>query len=132
MKKTLLLAAALACSGAVAQEKEIWACQEIQSYGMEWTNGRWQGGAFEESQLLFTLNGINSTLKLPELPRPIDLSCLYDVTDGYWFCSDPLYAVSFIINQDSGSAGYSTLFGAVINEEDRSSITVSVLQCTKF
>lgn len=132
MKKTLLLAAALACSGTVAQEKEIWACQEVQSNGMDWINGRWQGGQFQKSQLLFTLNGINSTLKLPELPKPVDLSCLYDITDGYWFCSDPFLARSFIINQGSGSAGYSALFGAVSSAQDKSSIYVSALQCTKF
>jgi len=138
MKKTLLLAAALACSGAVAQEKQVWACQEIQSQGMNWTNGRWQGGAFEKSQLLFTLDGFTSTLKLPDSPDPIDLLCMNDSSLRgdelvYWFCSDSYSsAVSFIINEDSGSAGISFLLGAVSNAENRDSLRIAALQCTKF
>ena len=41
MKKSLLLAAALACSGAVAQEKEIWACQQVAGTLLKWESGSW-------------------------------------------------------------------------------------------
>ena len=42
MKKSLLLAAALACSGVVAQEKEIWACQQTEGTMLLWENSSWR------------------------------------------------------------------------------------------
>ena len=42
MKKTLLLAAALACSGAVAQEKQVWACQQTEGTMLNWEGGAWR------------------------------------------------------------------------------------------
>jgi hypothetical protein len=54
MKKTLLLAAALACSGAVAQEKEIWACQQTAGTMLMWENSSWRQSAIIPSPSLLT------------------------------------------------------------------------------
>ena len=42
MKKSLLLLAALACTGAVAQEKQVWACQLVEGAMLRWEDGDWK------------------------------------------------------------------------------------------
>ena len=52
MKISLLLAAALACSGVIAQEKQVWACQGIfdGATGFSWKNGKARQTLIESSE----------------------------------------------------------------------------------
>ena len=62
MKKTLLLAAAIACSGAVAQEKQVWACQMEESTMLRWEDNGWKNYAVKPYNILLTLNADNTVM----------------------------------------------------------------------
>ena len=90
MKKTLLLAAALACSGAVAQEKEIWACQAILdgATGFSWENGKWVNSLFKERNILVTIDGSNSVIKDSGFDYPFECRATSSIVGALVSCSD--------------------------------------------
>jgi hypothetical protein len=132
MKKLTTLILLLLSPLVVAQEKEIWACQETDTNGLFWEDGRWERRGVTSTQYLFTLDGSNSTIKAPEDLNAVGLNCLYEAVDEYWFCSGHFLAKSFILDQATGAAGFSTLLGAIHSAARRDSLKVSALQCTKF
>ena len=133
MKKTLLLAAALACSGAVAQEKEIWACQGIfdGATGFSWENGKWVNTLFNESNILVTIDGSNSVIKEDGSDFPYECRATSSIVGALVSCSSK-YGF-FLLNSESGHAGWSNLFGAAMpDRERRDSVTTALFECTKF
>ena len=135
MKKTLLLAAALACSGVAAQEKEIWACQFLDSTALKWIDGNYETGRMADDNLLLTVDGVNSEAKFSNFSEaypitcgntdsPETVSCLYTIaTESHLYLHKP-----------SGRLGVSDLFGMVMGDSERnkSPLSVRLYQCTKF
>ena len=134
MKKTLLLAAALACSGAVAQEKEVWACQGIfdGKTGFSWKNGKWVDSLFNERNILVTIDGSNSVIKDDGTDFRYECTATSSVVRGALVsCRDG--SSFFLLNSESGHAGWSNLFGAAKpDRERRDSVTTALFECTKF
>ena len=64
MKKSLLLAVAYACSGAVAQEKQVWACQMEAGSQLSWRDGGWNLRGVSPRTILFTINTGNTAVPL--------------------------------------------------------------------
>jgi len=72
MKKSLLLAAALACSGVVAQEKQIWTCQQLAGTQLVWEDGAWKQVDAEPTPILLRLGGEYSSYRMSEEERLLD------------------------------------------------------------
>ena len=133
MRKTLLFAAALVCSGAVAQEKEIWACQGIfdGATGFIWENGKWVNTLFNESNILVTIDGSNSVIKEDGNDYPYVCRATSSVVGALVSCSSNNSL--FLLNSESGQAGWSNLLGAADpDKEQRDTVTAALFECTKF
>lgn len=136
MKKTLLLAAALACSGAVAQEKQVWACQGIfdGTTGFSWENGKWVNSLFNERNILVTIDGSNAVIK----DNGTDFHFFLCTATSSFAVNDALVSCSngnslFLLNPESGQAGYSRLLGAANSDREyRDSVATALYECTKF
>ena len=131
MKKTLLLAAALACSGAVAQEKQVWACQQIEGTMLNWENNSWENYGVAPYNILFTLDtSTTGSVKKSNEDSADSLTCNY--FSGLVSCHDLSLGTHYYFNRASGKLGFSALFGAIWNTPNRDSVGVSIFNCTKF
>ena len=52
--------------GAIAQEKQIWACHQQASTMLDWENGGWKSYRVTPQPLLLTIDGGNSSCKEDE------------------------------------------------------------------
>jgi hypothetical protein len=131
MKKTLLLAVALACSGAVAQEKEVWACQMDESVMLKWENNEWEVYTITPYNLLLTLNSDNtgSIDRSDDEPFTIECSAAYRNRIS---CLDRPKWSHFLFSPDTGKLSQSLLFGGTQTDRDRDSVTAKIFSCTKF
>ena len=130
MKKTLLLAAALACSGAVAQEKEIWACQQEEGTLLDWEDGRWKQYLKTLQPLLLTLDGDIAIVK--EGDKENRLSCSKHERLQNISCLNSIMSMHLYFSTDTARLGKSNLFGATSTGDRRDSVSVSTYNCTKF
>lgn len=128
MKKTLLLAAALVCTGAVAQEKDVWACQGLNSNGFVWEDGKWVRGGYAPDNWLLSLDGNDSNIKVGDIDYPLRCTDILAV-----MCiSDWGVYVTFDRVLSTGSVAV-TLGSALSGPNgERDSIYIEPLQCTKF
>ena len=131
MKKSLLLAAALVCSGAVAQEKQIWACQQVKGTMLKWEGSSWRSLGLSGVPLLLTLDGENSSYKMGD--RVARLTC--STAGGRVSCLNMIKSSHILIDLNSGRLGMSSLYGAVMAAEEdnyKDSINAEAFNCTKF
>ena len=129
MKKTLLLAAALACSGAVAQEKEIWACQQTEGTMLNWEGGAWRQLLTNPRPLLLTIDGENSSYKEGDIERGLDCS----LAGAFTSCLNGLSSTHLLMDTNTGRMGVSHLYGVIMSSSDRrDSIMAQIYNCTKF
>jgi len=129
MKKSLLLAAALACSGVVAQEKQIWACQQVAGTQLIWEDGAWRQVGVEPTSILLRLGGKYSSYRMSEEERLLDCS---EALNGKVSCLDSLSSELIYIDPTSGKMGRSTLFGAAEAGDSRSALATEVYNCAKL
>ena len=132
MKKTLLLAAALACSGAVAQEKQVWACQEIMSgMGFVYKDGAWVETSFASVNYLVTIDGSNS--KYGHSGEQYSTNCenFTNKPTPHFRCSDTTGG-TVLLNPDTKLAVISEGLGGILMDEYRDTVQIRLLQCTKF
>jgi|TARA_B110000263_G_C14932163_1_gene339732 hypothetical protein len=129
MKKSLLLAAALACSGVVAQEKQIWACQQVAGTQLIWEDGAWRQVGVEPTSILLRLGGKYSSYRMSEEERLLDCS---EALSGKVSCLDSLSSKLIYIDPTSGKMGRSTLFGAAEAGDSRSALATEVYNCAKL
>lgn len=132
MKKTLLLAAALACSGAVAQEKQVWACQMESSIMLFWENNEWNPLTITPYNILLTLNADNTGSVDESRDTPtfsIDCSASYG---SKFSCLDINEHDHFLLDPSTGKLGVSSLLGATMTGGYRDSVSAKVFNCTKF
>lgn len=128
MKKTLLLAAALACSGAVAQEKEIWACQMEAGTWLRRENSKWEKYEPSPHNVLFTLNadGVTATAKRSDNDGLQKVNCSTTVSSDVSCLSEQL-SVHYFFSPDTGKLAVSYLFLRIGNF-----VSLDVYDCTKF
>jgi hypothetical protein len=132
MKKTLLLAAALACSGAVAQEKEVWACQMEESTMLRWEDNGWKNYAVKPFNILLTLNADNTGSIDPSDDNEFSIECSEEYL-GRISCLDGPKWSHFLFSPVTGKLGVSRLLGATVDgREYRDSVSAEVYNCTKF
>ena len=128
MKKSLLLAAALACSGAVAQEKEIWACQQTAGTMLNWEGSSWRQRDIIPAPILLTIDGKNSSYKEGDTEKKLDCSLV-----GRTSCLNNFSSEHIFMDKDTGRMGISTLFGVLSSSSEyRDSVAARIYNCTKF
>ncbi|MEX0965404.1 MAG: hypothetical protein WDZ52_15345 [Pseudohongiellaceae bacterium] len=130
MKKLMPIFLLILSPLVTAQEKEIWACQEIDTNGFKWSNDQWDRQGFKAGNMLVTIDGSFSILKVGNRERV--MTC---TGSGTWFCVDSLETDFFRLNATTGEAARSVLFGAVYNHDSysgRDDVALSLYQCTKF
>jgi hypothetical protein len=133
MKKTLLLAAALACSGVVAQEKEIWACQQEVGTGLFWEGGTWRQKGIIPTPLLLTIDGKNSSYKEGDREVAVDCSEKDILLASVISCLDNFSSEHIFMDKDTGRMGMSALYGVrSSSSEYRDSVAARIFNCTKF
>ena len=115
-----------------AQEKEIWACQDTETNGIFWENGKWVPKLVNTNNWLLTVDGLNSSVKFVGDDYPMECSNYRSVFGAYYSCTDGYWTV--VLNPATGAAGFSKMLGAIFSlaNDSRDSVTVSVAQCTKF
>ena len=57
MKKLSTLMVVFFCFGTVAEEKEVWACQQEDAQGFIRENNRWRATAFNSENVLISIEG---------------------------------------------------------------------------
>ena len=134
MKKSLLLLVALACTGAIAQEKQIWACQLSEGALLAWEdNSSWEIYKLspDDSNLLLTIDGANSRIKMG---GDTEFSAICSVVgNNRVSCyEDTLGSEYVLLDQTTGAAGHAYMYGAVSSGSVKDSINIAAYNCTKF
>jgi hypothetical protein len=133
MKKTLLLAAALACSGAVAQEKQVWACQMVNSTMLAWENNSWEAYTITPYNILFTINADNTgNAKRSDEDYVSRFTCTSPLVGDYYSCLPSSFLSHYLFSPDEGKLGISDLYGAISTSANRDSVASQIFNCTKF
>ncbi|MDD9894554.1 MAG: hypothetical protein OXU24_02055 [Gammaproteobacteria bacterium] len=130
MKKSLLLLAALACTGAVAQEKQIWACQQVEGAMLRWEDGSWETYGITPGTILLTVDGVASERKEGDSTTLLRCEEVFD----FITCRGLLLPSTHIImDPTTGKLGMSELYGSLSTSSDyRDTVSVEVFNCTKF
>lgn len=133
---TLSVAVCL-CGTASGQEREIWACQGVESGGLVWRNGIWEVARFKTEPLLLTIDGATSKWKRGSDPER-DATCT-DMPVGFVVsCVDSVLGADLVVlNREQGLAAHSPVFGAVLPPTpdasgERDAIYVAAFNCSKF
>jgi len=117
--------------GAIAQEKEIWACQSESdgAAGIVWRDGSANIASFNQQTLLLTIDGENSSYTL----NGTDYSAVCRV-EGWVSCIDETNTQHILLSTTFGQAGLSNLFATVLppSTRDNNNIYVVSFNCTKF
>lgn len=135
MKNLITALAILLSTSAVAQpDKDWWACQYLESAGLQWKNGQWGVGRFQLESPFVLMSDGNGSLTEDSVSKPIkapvslvecvdlqggDIGC-YDASGGYLF-----------FNTNTGRGGVSQMNGATSTSDNRDTVSVQAFECTK-
>ena len=116
--------------GTIAQEKQIWACQQQAVALLKWENGSWERYGVVPIPLLVTIDGANSSYKEGEYEYA--LSCSKIEYYAEVSCFDETYSEHLYFNLDNGKLGRSNLLGATDTDDRRDTVSAQIYNCTKF
>ncbi len=129
MKKLTTLILLLLSPLVIAQEKQIWTCQQLAGTLLVWEDGAWKQVDAEPTPMLLRLGVEYSSDRMSEEERPLECS---KASNGKVSCLDSLGSKLIYIDPTSGKMGRSTLLGAVQTEDGRSALATEVYNCTKL
>jgi len=113
----------------VAQEKQIWACQQVAGTQLVWKNGTWEQVGVEPTSILLRLGRKYSSYRMLEEERLLDCT---EALRWQISCLDSLGSKLIYIGPTCGKMGRSTSFGAVQTGDSRSILAAEVYNCTKL
>ncbi len=117
----LLLSSALFSARVLADEEQQWLCGAERTTGFAFRGGDWQSVNFLPDNAMFTYDGSKGIVEFSESIFVLDC----EVSEAHLLCNDGTQ--NFIIDQETGRAGFSSLQGALI----QSNAYVSLFQCTR-
>ena len=129
MKKLTTLILLLLSPLVIAQEKQIWTCQQVAGTQLIWENDAWRQMGAEPIPMLLRLGGKYSSYRMSEEERPLECS---KASNGKVSCLDSLGSKLIYIDRTSGKMGRSTLFGAAEAGNSRSALATEVYNCAKL
>ena len=136
--KAFTLAALLAIATPAMAEKTVYACQFIDSGGLEWKNGRWKPTGFYKSEPFF-FSANNESIVPESMSGALGLESVNFLchlsTDMFpvQTCSDSLGGV-FIFNFNGLNGAIARVFSGVVgnSEKEKDPLYVSPFTCTKM
>lgn len=129
MRKLITLALILLSPMVVAQEKQIWACQQVEGTLLDWEDGRWKMFGVSPMPLLLTIDGAYSSFKKGDIDVGLACNTTSMMTVS---CLDNGQAYHLYFDPSTGKLGYSFLAGALQTGDQRDSVSASIYNCTKF
>ena len=129
MNKLTTITLLLLSPFAVAQEKQIWTCQQLAGTQLVWEDGAWTQVDAEPTAILLRLGGEYSSYRMSEEERPLD--CAKALGEKV-SCLDSLSSKLIYIDPTSGKMGRSTLFGAAESGDSKSALATEVYSCAKL
>ena len=105
MNKLTILILLLLSPFTVAQEKQIWTCQQLAGTQLIWEDGAWKQVDAEPTPILLRLGGEYSSYRMSEEERLLDCS---EALNGKVSCLDSLSSELIYIDPTSGKMGRST------------------------
>ena len=129
MNKLTTLILLLLSPFAVAQEKQIWTCQQVAGTQLVWEDGAWKQVDAEPTPILLRLGGEYSSYRMSEEERLLDCT---KALSGKVSCLDSLSSKLIYIDPTSGKMGRSTLFGAAEAGDSKSALATEVYACAKL
>ena len=99
MKLLITITLLLLSSSAVAQEKQIWTCQQVAGTQLVWEDGAWKLVDTEPAPILLRLGGEYSSYRMSEEERLLHCSA---ALSGKVSCLDSLSSKLIYIDPTSG------------------------------
>ena len=129
MNKLTILILLLLSPFTVAQEKQIWTCQQLAGTQLVWEDGAWTQVDAEPTTILLRLGGEYSSYRMSEEEWLLDCA---KALGGKVSCLDSLSSELIYIDPTSGKMGRSTLFGAAESGDSKSALATEVYSCAKL
>ena len=129
MNKLTILILLLLSPFAVAQEKQIWTCQQVAGTQLVWEDGAWKQVSTESTRILLRLGGEYFSYRMTEEERLLHCSA---ALIGKASCLDSPSSKLIYIDPTSRKMGRSILFGAVEAGDSKSALATEVYSCAKL
>ena len=126
MEKLLLPLLLLTSSISFAQEAEVWACIDKHSTGFGASGTSWETETFYKDNNLFKIDGENSEYD------GVKMQCKTASFPTFVSCNVPLGSNPIFFSKLSGKGTYSNMFGGTQTGEERLSVSLTIIECTKF
>jgi hypothetical protein len=114
----------------MAQEKQVWACQQVAGTLLNWESDSWESYALNPVPILLTVDGENSTFKQGDAET--SLICSGSNEFEFSCVSNPIPAFHLLIVPATGKMGVSFLYGAIGEAVEKDTISAAAFNCTKF
>ena len=114
---------------AVAQEKQIWTCQQVAGTQLVWEDGAWKQLNTEPTRILLRLGGEYSSYRMSEEEWLLHCSA---ALSGKVSHLDSLSSKHIYIDPASGKMRRSTLFDAIEGGDSKSALATEVYSCAKL
>ena len=115
--------------GAIAQEKQIWACQQVKGTLLRWEESKWEDYGISPGTLLLTIDGNQSIRKEGDSNVPLECAVKFSIVEC---TADFTAGTSIVLDPETGKMGMSELYGALSIGQTRDTVSVEVFDCTKF
>lgn len=119
-------------------DKEWWACQFIDSAGMDWEAGAWSITRFTLRKPFVLVDDGAGLLDLDSVSKPLDarqaaITCTNANVDKHIFCQSRWTGSSFSFDPKTGTGAVAEILGAFGKSDDsrRDSLLVSAFECIK-
>ena len=126
MNKLIAPLLILISSISFAQEAEVWACIDKHSTGFRPSGTDWETETFYKDNNLFKIDGENSEYD------GLKLQCETASLPFFVSCNVPLGSNPIFFSKLTGKGTYSNIFGGTQAGEDRLSVSLTIIECTKF
>ncbi|MDB2445305.1 hypothetical protein N9X66_09150 [Gammaproteobacteria bacterium] len=125
--------------GIYAQEKQVWACQMEEGSMLRWENNGWQLLRITPYNVLLTINA-ELTLKAENTGTAKhsygghvrNLTCSFNNFLNQYSCLNSIRSEHYLFDPDTEKLGYSSLTGALGNDDKRDDVGAATFNCTKF
>ena len=128
----------LSASAQPPEGQDWWACQSVESAGLNWEDRQWKTTRFKSNERFILIaegdglqkesvaKAMGTSTGAIECPEAMGL-------EFFTYCIDEYMGTSFAFHSKNGQGTIATIFGGVqsSDRDDRDSLTVMPFECTK-
>ena len=124
----------LSASAQPPEGQDWWACQSVESAGLDWENRQWKTTRFNHSDRFILIaegDGLQKLSVAKAMGTSTDtIGCTEEV---FTYCIDEFLGKSFAFHSGNGQGTIANIFGGVqsSDRDQRDSLTVTPFECTK-